>query len=77
MCSANLHPQTLAVPEALSRMRFNAGQTWEADRILKELPEDLEAHKSGEWIVMDLSKASEFFGITFSKFGGIISFFKG
>jgi len=57
------------------QLRFNAGQTWEADRIIKELPEDLEAHKSGEWIVMDLRKASEFFGITFSKYGGILSIF--
>jgi len=60
-----------------NQLRFNAGQTWEADRILKELPEDLEAHKSGEWIVMDLSKASEFFGINFSKYGGILDFFMG
>ncbi len=59
------------------QLRFNAGQTWEADRIIKELPEDLEAHKSGEWIVMDLSKAGEFFGINFSRYGGILSIFMG
>lgn len=57
------------------QLRFNAGQTWEADRIIKELPEDLEAHKSGEWIVMDLIKATEFFGINFSRYGGILSIF--
>ena len=60
-----------------NQLRYNTGQTWEADRILKELPEDLEAHKSGEWIVMDLSKATEFFGINFSKFRGILNIFMG
>lgn len=54
-----------------AQLRYNAGQTWEADRILKELPEDLEAHKSREWIVMDLDKASEFFNIDFRKESGI------
>ncbi|KUO77756.1 MAG: hypothetical protein APF81_01400 [Desulfosporosinus sp. BRH_c37] len=33
-----------------TRLRYNAGQTWETDRILEDLPEDLEAHKSREWI---------------------------
>jgi hypothetical protein len=60
-----------------NQLRFNAGQTWEADRIIKELPEDLEANKSGEWIVMNLSKASEFFDVNFNQYGGILSIFKG
>jgi hypothetical protein len=29
--------------------------------------EDLEVHKSWEWIIMNLDKASEFFGINFKK----------
>jgi len=37
------------------------------DKILKELPEDLKAHKSREWIVMDLDKACEFFSVNFKK----------
>ena len=48
-----------------NELRYNAGQTWEADRILKELPETLEAHKSREWIVMNLDEAKEFFGVEF------------
>ena len=48
-------------------LRYNTGATWEADRILKELPETLEAHKSREWIIMDLEEAKEFFGIQFKK----------
>ena len=48
-----------------NELRYNACQTWEADRILKELPETLEAHKSREWIVMNLDEAKDFFGIEF------------
>jgi len=48
-----------------NELRYNAGQTWEADRILKELPETLEAHKSREWIVMNLDEAKGFFGVEF------------
>lgn len=49
----------------LNQLRYNAGQTWEADRIIKELPEDLEALKVRECIVMELDKACDFFGINF------------
>ena len=50
-----------------NELRYNAGVVWEADRIIKELPETLEAHKSREWIVMNLDAAKEFFGIEFKK----------
>ncbi len=50
-----------------NELRYNAGATWEADRILKELPETLEAHKSRDWVVMNLDAANEFFGISFKK----------
>ena len=50
-----------------NELRYNAGVVWEADRIIKELPETLEAHKSREWIVMNLDAAKEFFGIDFKK----------
>lgn len=58
-----------------NELRYNAGATWEADRILKELPETLEAHKSRDWLVMNLDEAREFFGIAFKKsmFGGLKS----
>jgi hypothetical protein len=48
-----------------NELRYNAGATWEADRILKELPETLEAHKSRDWVVMNLDEAKEFFGVDF------------
>jgi hypothetical protein len=58
---------TFHVERKLNELRYNAGQTWEAERILKELPEDLEAHKVREYIVMELDKACSFFGIDFKK----------
>lgn len=58
------------------QLRYNAGQTWDAERIIKELPEDLEAYKSREYIVMDLDKASQFFGIDFKKHGGLWNLIK-
>lgn len=51
------------------QLRYNAGESWEANYILKELPEDLEASKTREWIVMDLDKACTFFEIDFRKQG--------
>lgn len=50
-----------------NELRYNAGATWEADRILKELPETLEAHKSRDWVVMNLDEAKNFFGLPFRK----------
>lgn len=50
-----------------NELRYNAGATWEADRILKELPETLEAHKSRDWVIMNLEESKEFFGIGFKK----------
>lgn len=53
--------------ERANELRYNAGATWEADRILKELPETLEPHKSRDWVVMDLDEAKKFFEIDFKK----------
>lgn len=53
--------------EQANELRYNAGATYEAERILKELPETLEAHKSRDWVVMDLAAAREFFDIPFKR----------
>lgn len=53
--------------EQANELCYNAGATYEAERILKELPETLEAHKSREWVVMDLTAAREFFDIPFKR----------
>jgi len=65
--------KSFMIDRRYGQLRYNAGQVWEADRIIKELPEDLEAYKSRDWIIMDLEKACEFFTINFKKrrlFGG-------
>lgn len=55
------------ISEKNNELRYNAGATWEADRVLKELPETLEPHKSRDWVVMDLDAAKKFFEIDFKK----------
>ena len=55
ICDAWKTSQTsFEISERTNELRYNAGATWEADRILKELPETLEAHKSRDWLVMNL-----------------------
>ena len=55
------------ISERAKELRYNAGAPWEADRILKELPETLEPHKSREWLIMNLEEARKFFDISFKK----------
>ena len=50
-----------------NELRYNAGAPYEADGLIKELPETLEARKSREWVVMSLDEAKEFFKINFKK----------
>ena len=50
-----------------NELRYNAGIYFEADRLMKELPETLEARKSREWVVMNLDVAREFFGVDFRR----------
>lgn len=46
---------------------FDSLQQFEAERILKELPETLEAQRSRTFIIMKLDAAREYFGIDFKK----------
>ena len=50
-----------------NELRYNAGATYEADRLMKELPETLEPHKSRDWVVMNLDEAQKFFKLSFKK----------
>ena len=59
--------RSFVISSHTNELRYNAGEVYEAARIIKELPETLEAHKSREWIVMNLDAAKEFFGIDFKK----------
>lgn len=61
------NPKNFKVDKKTNELRYDAGQTYEADRLIKELPETLEARKSRECIVMNLDEAKEFFGISFKR----------
>lgn len=63
----NTSRSSFDISERSNQLRYNAGAVWEADRILKELPETLEAHKSRDWVIMNLSEAKTFFDIPFKK----------
>lgn len=63
----NTSRSSFEISERNNEIRYNAGATWEADRILKELPETLEPHKSRELVVMNLDEARIFFDIPFKK----------
>jgi hypothetical protein len=62
-----VNKKSFEMNKKLNELRYNAGQTWEADRLLKELPEDLEATRAREWVIMNLDKAKDFFGINFKR----------
>ena len=61
------NPDAFEVLERTNELKYNAAQTWEADRIMKELPETLEARKSRECIIMNLAEAKQFFEVDFKK----------
>ena len=60
-------PSSFEVIARSNELRYNAGNTWDVDRILKELPETLEPHKSRDWLVMNLDEAQKFFGLSFEQ----------
>ena len=62
-----VNPKAFIVDTKRRLLSYNAAQTWEAARIIKELPEDLEAHRSREWVIMNLNQAREFFSVDFRK----------
>lgn len=49
------------IDKARGKLIYNAGQTYEADRIIRELPETLLAEKARDSVVMDLKEAQKFF----------------
>lgn len=68
ICSAwKVNRKAFVVNKKFEQLRYDAGTVWEADRIIKELPEDLEAYKTRELVIMNLDKACEFFGVDFKK----------
>ncbi|MCF0113947.1 MAG: NgoFVII family restriction endonuclease [Erysipelotrichaceae bacterium] len=63
----NADKKAFSVNRKANELRYNAGAIWEADRIMKELPETLEARKARESIVMNLTEAEDFFDMKFNK----------
>lgn len=55
------------VNERANVVRYEAGENWDADRLMKELPETLCAKRSRDSVIMDLDAARQFFGIDFKR----------
>ena len=61
------NPKSFEVDERAGTVRYDAGVNWDADRLMKELPENLCAKRSRDSVIMELDEAREFFGIDFRK----------
>lgn len=59
--------KSFSVRKKSNELRYNAGTPYDAERIMKELPETLEAHKAREILIMKLDAAQIFFGIPFQR----------
>lgn len=66
-------PKAFEINNKTNELRYNAAQTYEAERLMRELPENLEARKSREWIVMNLEEAKKFFEVDFKRKMGLFS----
>ena len=59
------NPKAFAVDQRAGTVRYDAGVNWDADRLMKELPENLCAQRSRDSVIMKLDEAKEFFDIDF------------
>ena len=59
------NPRAFEVDTRMNTVRYIAGENWDADRLMKELPENLCAKRSRDSVIMDLDAAKEFFDIDF------------
>ncbi|MCM1507491.1 MAG: phospholipase D family protein [Ruminococcus flavefaciens] len=66
----NTSKEQFVVDKKKNILQYNAGQTYDAARIIKELPETLEPKQSREWVMMNFDEAKKFFEVDFK-----ISFF--
>lgn len=68
LCSAwKTSKKSFSIDRRNNELRYNAGAPYEAERLIKELPETLEAKKSRDWVIMNLDEAQSFFQIKFKK----------
>ena len=59
------NPDAFEVNARMKTVRYIAGENWDADRLMKELPENLCAKRSRDSVIMDLDAARDFFDIDF------------
>ena len=59
------NPKAFAIDQRAGTLRYDAGVNWDADRLMKELPENLCAQRSRDSVIMKLDEAKEFFDIDF------------
>ena len=59
------NPKAFEVNTRMNTLRYIAGENWDADRLMKELPETLCAKRSRDSVIMDLNAARDFFAIDF------------
>ena len=65
--SWKINKKSFDVDNRNNELRYLAGESWDADRLIKELPENLEARKSQKTVVMNLEEAKKFFEIDFKR----------
>ena len=61
------NPKAFEVNGRTNTLRYIAGENWDADRLMKELPENLCARRSRDSVIMVLDAARDFFEIDFKK----------
>lgn len=59
------NPNAFEVNARMNTVRYIAGENWDADRLMKELPENLCAKRSRDSVIMDLDAARDFFDVDF------------
>ena len=62
-----VNKKAFVINKRSNELHYNAGQTYDADRIIKELPETLEPRRSREIVIMRLDEAKKYFEIDFKK----------
>lgn len=63
-----INPKSFKRNRALNELTYFVGESYEVNRMIKQLPENLLAKKVGPSIVMKLDAAENFFGLRFNKF---------
>lgn len=63
----NTNKKNFKIDKKNNKLSYNAGDVHEVGRLMKELPETLEARKARDCLIMNLQTAKEFFGIDFKK----------